>query len=246
MKRRIAALVALTLLFCCAARAEATMNELRNMRKSAGDRILEMEPVVTPAPEVTPEPTPTPDVTYEPLSKGMKGDAVKDVQQKLIALGYLTGGADGSYGGRTADAVKAFQQATGLEPTGEADDATQKALFWSEAPVVRNYEKLNYDRALNDADAYRDTPVSFSGSVLQVLEDDTYADSLGVYTALRVAARGGFDDVVYVALFREKDAPPLAVGDKVTVRGTACGTYVYTSEAGADIELPRIEADGVE
>ena len=88
--------------------------------------------------------------------------------------------------------------------------------------------------------------MSFSGSVLQVLEDDTYVDSLGVYTALRVAARGGFDDVVYVALFRDKGAVPLAVGDKVTVRGTARGTYVYTSEAGEDITLPRIEADGIE
>lgn len=246
MKRRIAALVALVLIFCCAGRAEGVMNELRNMRKSAGDRILEMEPAPTPTPEAAPEPTPTPDVSYEPLSQGMKGDAVKDVQQKLIALGYLNGGADGSYGGKTAAAVKAFQQASGLEPTGEADDATQKALFWSEAPVVRHYEKLDYGRALNDADAYRDTPVSFSGSVLQVLEDDTYVDSLGVYTALRVAARGGFDDVVYVALFRDKGAPPLAVGDKVTVRGTARGTYVYTSEAGEDITLPRIEADGIE
>ena len=246
MKRRIAALLALTLVFCCAAGAEGVMNELRNMRKSAGDRILEMEPVITPAPVVTPEPTPTPDVTYEPLSQGMKGDGVKDVQQRLISLGYLTGGADGSYGGRTVAAVKAFQQAAGLEPTGEADDATQKALFWTPAPEARSYEKLDYGRALNEADAYRDTAVTFSGTALQVLEDDTYADSLGVYTALRVATRGGFDDVAYVALFRAKDAPPIAEGDKVTVRGIANGLYVYTNDAGTDIALPRIEADGVE
>ena len=71
MKRRIAALVALALVCCCAAGAEGVMNELRNMRKSAGDRILELEPVVTPTPEVTPEPSPTPDVTYEPLSQGI-------------------------------------------------------------------------------------------------------------------------------------------------------------------------------
>ena len=246
MKRRIAALVALALAFCCAAGAEGVMNELRNMRKSAGDRILEMEPVITPAPEVTPEPTPTPDVTYEPLAQGMKGDAVKDVQQRLIELGYLNGGADGNYGGKTAAAVKAFQQASGMEPTGEADDLTQKALFWSRTPAANAYEKLDYQRALGEADAYRDTAVSFSGPVLQVLQSDEYADSFGVYTALRVATRGGYDDVAYVTLFRDKGAAPIAEGDKVTVRGIANGLYTYTNDAGEDITLPRIEAEAVE
>ena len=66
---------------------------------------------------------------YEPLAEGSRGDAVKALQQKLIELGYLDGKADGIYGKGTAGAVKAFQAAEGLEQTGEADDATQEALF---------------------------------------------------------------------------------------------------------------------
>ena len=67
--------------------------------------------------------------TYSPLSKGSNGDAVKAVQQKLIDLGYLDGKADGDYGNKTLNAVKAFQADAGLEQTGVADSDTQAALF---------------------------------------------------------------------------------------------------------------------
>ena len=182
-----------------------------------------------------------PDVTFAPVGSGAKGDEVKKVQQRLIDLGYLTGKADGNYGAKTVAAVKAFQKAVGLAETGEADDATQKALFWS-APATTQYEKLDYKKALTEATAYRDTLVTFTGSVLQVLEDDTYSDTFGVYTALRVATKGGFDDVVYVTCFRGKGKKPLQEGDSVTVRGVARGRYFYKNEAGKNIALPRIEA----
>ena len=46
------------------------------------------------------------------LKKGMKGDDVKELQQKLIQLKYDLGkyGADGDFGAKTDAAVRAFQQ----------------------------------------------------------------------------------------------------------------------------------------
>ena len=52
------------------------------------------------------------------LSRGMKGEAVRYYQERLIAAGYLAESADGSFGARTENAVQRFQQANGLEPTG--------------------------------------------------------------------------------------------------------------------------------
>ena len=52
------------------------------------------------------------------LRPGMKGEAVQYYQKKLIAAGYLSGSADGSYGAKTESAVKQFQLAHNLEPTG--------------------------------------------------------------------------------------------------------------------------------
>lgn len=72
--------------------------------------------------------TPTPEVTLRPIVKGEKGDDVKILQQQLIDLGYLTGTADGDFGGKTEKAIKAAQEDFGQEPTGIADHAFRTAL----------------------------------------------------------------------------------------------------------------------
>lgn len=56
------------------------------------------------------------------LQKGDKGQEVKNLQAKLIALGYSCGkaGADGDFGTDTLNAVKRFQQDHGLVVDGEA------------------------------------------------------------------------------------------------------------------------------
>jgi peptidoglycan hydrolase-like protein with peptidoglycan-binding domain len=62
----------------------------------------------------------------EELKVGSKGEAVKELQEDLLALGYELPkyGADGDYGSETAAAVKAFQRAHGLPVTGVADTMT--------------------------------------------------------------------------------------------------------------------------
>jgi peptidoglycan hydrolase-like protein with peptidoglycan-binding domain len=63
------------------------------------------------------------------LKAGSLGDAVKQLQQQLIAAGItVRGGADGIFGPATAQALKAFQNAQGLQATGVVDDATVAAL----------------------------------------------------------------------------------------------------------------------
>ena len=50
--------------------------------------------------------------------------SVKELQSKLIQLGYLTGKADGVYGTKTTEAVKAFQKASKLTADGMAGEPT--------------------------------------------------------------------------------------------------------------------------
>ena len=65
---------------------------------------------------------------------GDKGDAVRKVQKRLIALGYLTSGsADGDYGSMTRKAVKSFQQRNGLNVTGSVNANTLAKLNSSNA-----------------------------------------------------------------------------------------------------------------
>ena len=73
---------------------------------------------------------------YETLKKGDQGTSVKTLQEKLKALGYLTGAADGKYGAGTETAVKSFQKAAGLTETGTADPETLSAVYAAKIPVV--------------------------------------------------------------------------------------------------------------
>jgi hypothetical protein len=59
------------------------------------------------------------------LARGSKGDAVRQFQEALVTLGYLDGGADGDFGGKTETAIMALQEALGLEQTGVADARLQ-------------------------------------------------------------------------------------------------------------------------
>ena len=60
----------------------------------------------------------------------------KDVQQRLIDLGYLRGAADGIIGPRSTEALKLFQGMNGLPSTGKADGGTLDVLFSTEAVAV--------------------------------------------------------------------------------------------------------------
>lgn len=65
------------------------------------------------------------------LGKGSSGNITKLMQRRLIALGYSCGGcgADGKNGNDTQFAIKAFQSANGIEPTGRVNQATWRKLL---------------------------------------------------------------------------------------------------------------------
>lgn len=65
---------------------------------------------------------------FDNIEKGSTGDTVKELQQALINLGYLTGVADGQFGGMTEEAVKAWQSANSLDATGIVDENTYEKI----------------------------------------------------------------------------------------------------------------------
>ena len=97
------------------------------------------------APEPTPAPTPDPTLapavaTATPrlylLTKGSTGTSVRNLQARLIELGYLNGEADGIYGKATENAVRDFQMRNGLKVDGKAGLQTQEKLFYAQDVVA--------------------------------------------------------------------------------------------------------------
>src|SRR5690606_21186177 len=62
------------------------------------------------------------------LKIGSRGNAVVELQNKLNALGYNAGKADGIFGSKTRSAVMAFQRANGLTVDGIVGPATWAKL----------------------------------------------------------------------------------------------------------------------
>lgn len=63
------------------------------------------------------------------VRKGASGNLTKVLQGRLICLGYSTGGFDGIFGGKTDDAVAAFQRANGLTVDRIAGKNTWRKLL---------------------------------------------------------------------------------------------------------------------
>ena len=95
----------------------------------------------TPAPTPKPTATPKPGTGQTPntntlLKVGSRGTDVKKMQERLVNLGYLSA-ADGIYGTKTAQAVKAFQKKNALLSDGIAGEKTLKRLY-SDAALSAN------------------------------------------------------------------------------------------------------------
>jgi N-acetylmuramoyl-L-alanine amidase len=93
---------------------------------------------------------------FQTVADPLIGDDVRQLQERLLEMGYDVGRADGIYAGRTAHAVAQFQREMGLRPDGECGPATVGALRRLGRKVVGGKPQL-----LREAEAFRE-----SGSAL--------------------------------------------------------------------------------
>jgi hypothetical protein len=80
-----------------------------------------------PEADANPAPRTDPAAYHSTLQTGSHGDAVRELQQRLLGLGFIVG-VDGDFGPATAAAVVAFQRSAGLAADGIAGPATLRAL----------------------------------------------------------------------------------------------------------------------
>jgi len=92
----------------------------------------------------------------ETIYWGSRGQAVREVQTRLINWGYMQGTADGIFGQLTYDGVVKFQNKHGLKPDGVVGPATYEALGMptgtqnntSGGSAARNDEKVLLAKAI--------------------------------------------------------------------------------------------------
>jgi N-acetylmuramoyl-L-alanine amidase len=89
-----------------------------NPPATAADQKTEINPQVAPA-------------NFPILKRGMRGETVRDLQERLRAKGFLRSSADGVFGRETQTAVKAAQRQDQLPADGIVGAATWEALWRS-------------------------------------------------------------------------------------------------------------------
>lgn len=132
-----------------------------------------VNPDATPAPDTTVEATPTPTPTAEPFSfkKGDESPKIKELQQLLIAKGYLDANTElaETFGSKTETAVKLFQTENAMEATGIVDNALWAAIEAAEVrqepfelkngttdPKVKELQQLLMDKGYMEQDETTD------------------------------------------------------------------------------------------
>jgi hypothetical protein len=96
-----------------------------DVRNSLRDRVDEF---VNAYLSVNPSVGPRAAAPAAPATPSPRRDLIRQVQQRLQAVGYNPGTADGTMGPQTRNALRWFQNTKGLRPTGEPDEATLDAL----------------------------------------------------------------------------------------------------------------------
>jgi peptidoglycan hydrolase-like protein with peptidoglycan-binding domain len=70
------------------------------------------------------------------LNLGSQGERVTELQAALKLLGFYSGAVDGTYQQSTIIAVAQFQQAAGLNPSGNVDNITWQKLFPNPSNII--------------------------------------------------------------------------------------------------------------
>ncbi len=168
----------------------------RHVRALALTVALSLSPAFLPASVVVAETSSAVD-----LAAGDSGDAVRSVQQALIARGFaVAGGADGSFGSSTESALRAFQQSAGVVVTGTVNTPTAVALglvssrFFSLGPGSEGRAVMDLQQQLSLAGVF------VEGDTLGVYGDGTRSAVETMQRQAGLSPTGTIDASTAVAL----------------------------------------------
>lgn len=166
------------------------------------------------------------------LRYGSEGNEVTTLQNRLIALGYLAGSADGKFGRDTKSAVIAFQKANGLSADGVVGTDTSTRLYASNV-VSNTVSSTQTLRVGAVSDAVRDMQNRLI--TLGYLENGEADGKFGVKTSLALIefqkANGlSADGVAGVKTFAKLNSVS-AITAGSTGSSTSSGTTTTTAAA---------------
>lgn len=152
--------------------------------------------------------------------------------------------------------LKGVKKGDGLKSYYYVDEDGQPNLFAMEK--VKSSFKLSdykndykskckeytYEKIARNPNKVKGKYAKFTGKVIQVMEED---NSIGLRVDITKSEYGFYSDTIYVTYTRKnKNEDKILEDDIITIYGKLAGTETYTSVLGAEVTLPKINAEYIE
>ena len=135
---------------------------------------------------------------------GLDRDLIRDVQRQLKGLGFNPGAVDGNYGGQTAAALRAYQQAYRLPVTGRLDETTLRSILPERFEASRTPSDLSNREVLQQAQRQLKALGFDPGTMDGTFGPQTEAALRAYQQAYRLPQTGRPDEVTLRSLLPEK------------------------------------------
>lgn len=133
------------------------------------------------------------------------------------------------------------EEKTTTEASTEKKTTTEATTEKKKTYNRKDYNpEITYDDLARTPDDYEYEKITFSGTVVQVIEDDENNQ-----TQLRIATKDGYDDVIYVVFDKSITNKRILEDDRVRFYGYSCGLLTYESTMGGDITIPSAVAEHI-
>ena len=201
----------------------------------------------TPAADA--EVTEAPTENTQPDTEYKDATTIRIVQQALNEAGYNCGTPDGLIGGKTTEAITAYQTQKGISVNGLVTDELLQSLgvvekvqeaVKAEASKAEYSADYTYDQLSRNPDTYKGKKMKFTGKVLQT------GDAGDNMTYARIKINNDINTVMFITYMNDLLGYRLLEDDNITVYGTSCGIYSYKSVGAGTISIPWIHADIIE
>ena len=163
---------------------------------------------------------------YEDLNVGDSGDAVLNLQRRLVELGYANGTPNGKYGNATINAVKFFQQCNGMTEDGLASAYLQAFIYSDDVPT--------YEEAVSGRSSSEDTGDTFEDALYFTLSSGSTGNAVTTLQNRLVelgyleSASSVYDEATVQAVIAFQNA----IGAPATGEATASfQRYIYSKAA---------------
>ena len=221
------------------------VKKLKESRNESDTETTQEETTPAADAEVTEAPT----ENTQPVTEYKDATTIRIVQQALNEAGYNCGTPDGLIGGKTTEAITAYQTQKGISVNGLVTDELLQSLgvvekvqeaVKAEASKAEYSADYTYDQLSRNPDTYKGKKMKFTGKVLQT------GDAGDNMTYARIKINNDINTVMFITYMNDLLGYRLLEDDNITVYGTSCGIYSYKSVGAGTISIPWIHADIIE